>query len=158
RPLNLRNDSSGRRGGTHGTGEQGPEGLHTGVLSGMSLAAAFIIALQLTAQQPPAVQAPAAVAGEGEPSFEAPQGGNTARLTFTQEQDRISASLVVPLGTVQLSGTESADGNLKMTGSVEFQGTSMPLGLGAHVTGEAMTGLVTLGSLGELAFTGKRPE
>jgi hypothetical protein len=125
----------------------------------MSLALVLTLALQAASQQPQASAAAAAATavGDWDLTFTTPQTSNTVRITFKQDGDKINASLVVPLGTVELSGAES-DGALKMTGAVQIQGTTLPLALGARIQRETLSGLLTLGTLGEMAFTGKRPD
>jgi hypothetical protein len=125
----------------------------------MSLVIALVFALAAAQQtQPPAPGTTATVLGDWDLTFETPQGSNTARVTFKQDGGTITAGLVVPLGTVELSGAESVDGNLKMSGAVQMQGTTLPLALGARIQGETLSGLLTVGAFGEMAFTGKRPD
>jgi len=104
----------------------------------------------------PAAQS--AILGDWELTFTTPQGSHSVNVTFAQEGEKITANLISPIGSVQLSGAEAPDGTVKMTGTLTLQNTTMELALGARVTGETLDGLVTFGPLGELPFTGKRPD
>ncbi len=103
--------------------------------------------------------AQAGVAGDWDLSFTTPQGqSNPVTITFKQDGDKVTAELLSPFGSARLSGAERIDGKLAMTGSVAIQDLSLEVSLNGTHAGDTLSGVVTLGPLGDLPFTGKRSE
>jgi hypothetical protein len=113
--------------------------------------------LALLLLQIPATTAESVV-GDWDLTFSTPQGSTTATVTFKLEGEKITTSIQSPFGLVQLMGSEMPEGDVKMTGTLDVQGLIVDLALNAKLGAGMLQGAVTLGALGDFAFTGKRAE
>ncbi len=113
------------------------------------------LTLAVLAAFPVASRAQGDVSGDWEITLNTPQGANAVNLTLKSEADKVTGSLVSPMGTVPVAGTWSG-GALAVTASIDLQGTSLQLGLNGKLEGEALNGMVKFGDFGEFPFTGKR--
>jgi hypothetical protein len=123
------------------------------VLSATSLAQATIVGDWELTFRPPAQD------GTAPPGAAVlTSGANSLTVSFKQDGDKITSELASPLGSVQLSGAETPDGQVTLAGSLNLQGLVVELGLAAKIAGEALEGTVMFGALGDFPFTGKRVE
>jgi hypothetical protein len=104
---------------------------------------------------PSAAVAQGSVAGDWELTLNTPQGFNTVNLTLAQDGDKITGNLNSPMGSVPVTGTNTA-GALALTAHIDIQGNGIDLGLNGKVEGESLNGAVKFGDFGEFPFTGKR--
>jgi hypothetical protein len=114
----------------------------------------FGLALILTLAAAPA-RAQSSAAGDWELNLETPQGAQTIAFALTVDGEKATGSLTSQLGTMPVNGTIAA-GALAVSGNMEIQGMSLPLGVNGQVEGETLNGTIKLGDFGEFPFTGKR--
>jgi hypothetical protein len=118
----------------------------------------LIVLAWLLILAPSQLSAQAGIAGDWELTFTTAQGSNSVVVNFVGEGEKITSTLLSPFGSVQLAGTETTDGDVRMTGVLDVQGLKVDLGLNAKLTGETLAGTIALGTLGDFPFTGKRAE
>jgi hypothetical protein len=115
-----------------------------------------VLALALAVGFAPAPAfAQGSVAGSWELTLSTPQGATTVNLTLAQDGDKLSGSLDSPMGSVPVTGTNTA-GALALAAHLELQGNAIDLGLNGKMEGDALNGSVKVGDFGEFPFTGKR--
>jgi len=112
-------------------------------------------AVALVVGLPLAALAQTSAAGDWQLTLTTPQGSNTVNVSFTQDGDKVTGTLASPMGSVPLSGTDTA-GDLKATASIDVQGMAIELGFAGKVAGDTLNGTVKFGDFGEFPFTGKR--
>ena len=104
---------------------------------------------------PLAAFAQTSAAGDWELTLTTPQGSNTVNVSFAQDGDKVTGTLSSPMGSVPLTGTDTA-GDLKATASIDIQGMALDLAFAGKVAGDTLNGTVKFGDFGEFPFTGKR--
>lgn len=106
-------------------------------------------------------QTPSDVTGTWLVTLPVPQGGTTLDVTLTQDGEAVTGTIASPMGTVNVTGTMVA-GALSIKYALPLQGTPLDLTMTGKLTAaaggaaETMSGVVSIGGLGELPWTASR--
>lgn len=102
-----------------------------------------------------AVAYAASVAGTWTLSIESPQGTRESTLVAAQNGEAITGTMKTQRGEMPVTGT--LKGNAIAFGyKVSMQGNEMDIQYTGTVEGDAMSGTVSFGGMGEGKFTGKK--
>ncbi|MEO7774332.1 MAG: hypothetical protein ABIT36_04160 [Steroidobacteraceae bacterium] len=102
-----------------------------------------------------ALAADASLAGTWNLSIESPQGKRTPTLVLTQAGNVISGSYRSQMGEAPVTGKVTGN-EFSFEVKMSRQGQDIVIGYKGTVTGDAMTGTLHMGQMGDAAFTGKR--
>jgi hypothetical protein len=122
---------------------------------------ASLLTLILAAAHLTLAQTAADVTGAWLVMLPVPQGGTTLEVTLKQDGEAVTGTIASPMGTVNVTGTMVA-GALSIKYSLPLQGTPLDLTMTGKLTAadggaaENMTGVVSIGGLGELPWTARR--
>lgn len=96
------------------------------------------------------------VGGTWELVVQAPTGDTPVTMKLSLDGNKATGTLASALGTMDVTGLAAAD-SVEVSGTLDFQGTNIPLTLRGKITDGAIGGVVQLGDFGDAPFTGKRP-
>lgn len=102
-----------------------------------------------------ALAADANVAGEWDMAVETPAGTGTPHFSLKQDGATVTGTYKGQLGEAPVNGTVKGN-ELSMSFKVNAQGMDLTITYVGTVDGSAIKGKVTLGDMGEGAFTGKK--
>jgi hypothetical protein len=97
------------------------------------------------------------LAGDWEITVHMPQGLTTFTVSLKQDGEKLTGGLTSPIGAIPVTGTVTS-GTVVLAALIEFQGTSLQVGLDGKVAGETLSGTLRFGDFGEFPFTGKRAD
>jgi hypothetical protein len=86
-----------------------------------------------------------------------PQGPTTFTVSLKQDGEKLTGGLTSPIGAIPVTGTVTS-GAVALTALIEFQGTSLQVGLDGKVADETLNGTLRFGDFGEFPFTAKRAD
>jgi hypothetical protein len=113
------------------------------------LTSAFVAAVSVAAL------AQSDISGAWEVTIDSPQGAMAIDASFKQAGEAVTGMITSPMGNVELKGTLVKDA-LSFNYTVPLQGQNLDIQMAGKVTGDSMTGTVTIVGMGEVPWTAKR--
>jgi hypothetical protein len=95
------------------------------------------------------------VTGDWLVTVESPQGATTIDASMKQNGEELTGTITSPMGSVEFKGKIVSDA-IDVTYTLELQGNSIPIAMTGKVAGDAITGNLNLGGLGDVPWTAKR--
>jgi hypothetical protein len=95
------------------------------------------------------------VTGDWLATVESPQGPSTIDLTLKQVGEALTGTVTSPMGSVDFKGTVVKDA-LSVSYTLNLQGNSIEITMTGTVAGNAITGNLDFGGLGQVPWTAKR--
>jgi hypothetical protein len=124
------------------------------IVSLLALSCALVLATATAADKPEkAPAAPADVSGVWNVTVEFSGGGGNPVFTFKQDGEKLTGRYAGALGEAEVTGTIKGNA-IKFSFTIAGQGESVTYA--GTVEGDAMKGKVSLGSLGDGTFAGKK--
>jgi hypothetical protein len=114
-----------------------------------------VLTLAIVASAPMAAFAQTDVSGDWLVTVESPQGPSTINLTMKQVGEALTGTVTSPMGSVDFKGKVLKDA-LNVSYTLNLQGNSIEITMTGTVAGDAITGKVDFGGLGEVPWTAKR--
>lgn len=102
-----------------------------------------------------AVVAQTDVTGEWTMMIDTEQGSQSTALTLAQDGEKLTGSMVSPMGTLEFEGTITGN-ELEIVMEVDAGGAFLEITLAGTVDGDEMTGTLDLGGYGGGDWTAKR--
>jgi hypothetical protein len=113
------------------------------------------LALAIVACVPVAAFAQTDVSGDWLVTVDSPQGPSTIDLTMKQMGEALTGTVTSPMGSVDFKGRVLKDA-LSVSYMLNLQGNSIEIKMTGTVAGDAITGNLDFGGLGEVPWTAKR--
>jgi hypothetical protein len=114
-----------------------------------------VLALAVVAGAPMAALAQTDFSGDWLVTIESPQAPVTIDLTMKQAGEALTGTVTSPMGSVDFKGKVLKDA-LTVTYTMNVQGNSIEITMTGTVAGDAITGNLDFGGLGEVPWTAKR--
>jgi hypothetical protein len=95
------------------------------------------------------------VTGDWLVTVESPQGATTIDASMKQNGEELTGTITSPMGSVEFKGKIVSDA-IDVTYTLELQGNAIPIAMTGKVAGDAITGNLNLGGLGDVPWTAKR--
>ena len=102
-----------------------------------------------------AVAAQTDVTGEWTMMIDTEQGSQSTELTLAQDGEKLTGSMVSPMGTLEFEGTITGN-KLEIVMEVDAGGAFLEITLAGTVDGDEMMGTLDLGGYGGGDWTAKR--
>ena len=104
-----------------------------------------------------AVAAQTDVTGEWTMMIDTEQGSQSTELTLAQDGEKLTGSMVSPMGTLEFEGTITGN-KLEIVMEVDAGGAFLEITLAGTVDGDEMMGTLDLGGYGGGDWTAKRAQ
>jgi hypothetical protein len=114
-----------------------------------------VLALAIVGSAPMAAFAQTDVSGDWLVTIESPQGPVTIDLTMKQAGEALTGTVTSPMGSVDFKGKVLKEA-LNVSYTMNVQGNSIEITMTGTVAGDAITGRVDFGGLGEVPWAAKR--
>jgi hypothetical protein len=116
-----------------------------------------ILALALVLPTASPAFAQSDITGDWVVTIDTPQGAQSIDATMKQAGEELTGTIVSPLGSVDFKGKVVND-TLDVAYTLDLQGNAVEIKMTGKVAGDAITGNLNLGGLGDVPWTAKRKE